>query len=323
MSIFDDANAIRKKKERQLLNELYSKIEDYFDNCSKFGLQAREGQYDMALSVYDAIESMDSLIIEAGVGIGKSYAYLVPLMFYYSLTKKTFIISTSTIALQEQLEKDIGKLSTMLNIPVEIVIAKGMNNFLCINRLDDFLNNKENKKYIDTFDIKKQDRKHYSNIKDNIWKNICVENCLYSKCANCSKCEFYNRREKMLNTDGIIICNHDLLIEDLSRSSRKLLKPTSFIVCDEAHNLENKVRAANTKEIKINKSKDVIKQAINILSKFEVYDYSYEKIGNKIDELQNHINNNVDKVISKLKKENIELDDCNGLTFTIDEIVIN
>lgn len=322
MSIFDDDNTIRKKRERQLLNELYSKIEDYFDNCSKFGLQAREGQYDMALSVYDAIESMDSLIIEAGVGIGKSYAYLVPLMFYYSLTKKTFIISTSTIALQEQLEKDIGKLSSMLNIPVEIVIAKGMNNFLCINRLDDFLNSKDNKKYIDTFDIEKQDRKYYSDIKDNIWKNICVENCLYSKCASCSKCEFYNRREKMLNTDGIIICNHDLLIEDLSRSSRKLLKSASFIVCDEAHNLESKVRAANTKEIKIRKSKEIIKEAIKTLNKFAVYDYSFDKIGNKVDKLQNHINNNVDKVINGLKRQNIELDDCNGLTFTFDEIVI-
>lgn len=323
MSIFDDDNTIRKKKERQLLNELYSKIEDYFDNCSKFGLQAREGQYDMALSVYDAIESFDSLIIEAGVGIGKSYAYLVPLMFYYSLTKKTFIVSTSTIALQEQLEKDISKLSNMLNISVEVVIAKGMSNFLCINRLDEFLNNKEKKKYTDKFDIEKQDRKYYSDIKDNLWKNICVENCLYSKCANCSKCEFYKRREKMLNTDGIIICNHDLLIEDLSRNSRKLLKNTSFIVCDEAHNLENKVRTANTKEIKINKSKEVIKEAIKALNKFAIYDYSYDKIGNKIDELQNHINSNVDKVINELKKQNIELDDCNGLTFTFDEIVIN
>ena len=73
------------------LEKIYEDIEDYFDNCKKYCLQRREGQVDMALSVFDAIESFDSLIIEAGVGIGKSFAYFSNIPFYrpYSPLKGT------------------------------------------------------------------------------------------------------------------------------------------------------------------------------------------------------------------------------------------
>ena len=132
---------------RERLEQLYSKIDSYFENCQKYGLQARDGQVKMALSVFDAIESTDSLVIEAGVGIGKSYAYLIPLLCYFYLTKKSFIISTSTIALQEQIERDIAILSKQLNIELDVVIAKGMGNFICTNRLESFLNEQKDGKY--------------------------------------------------------------------------------------------------------------------------------------------------------------------------------
>ena len=121
---------------KQHLEKLYSLIEDYFENCDKYGLELRDGQYQMALSVYEAIESQEHLVIEAGVGIGKSFAYLIPLMYYYELTGRSFIISTSTIALQEQLEKDIKRLSSQLclSTTMDVVVAKGMSNFLCLDR---------------------------------------------------------------------------------------------------------------------------------------------------------------------------------------------
>ena len=85
------------KKENRLSKEnletLYSNIDEYFSNCKKYDLQVREGQVNMALSVFDAIESGDNLVIEAGVGIGKSYAYLIPLLYYFSLFIVLFLSS--------------------------------------------------------------------------------------------------------------------------------------------------------------------------------------------------------------------------------------
>ena len=309
------------------LEQLYANIDEYFGNYEKYGLQRRDGQVNMALSVFDAIESSDNLVIEAGVGIGKSYAYLIPLIYYFSLTKKSFIISTSTIALQEQLEMDILKLSEQLNIELDVVVAKGMTNFICLNRLETFLESSKNKNsYLREFDLEKQDRKDYSKIKDNVWKQINVEHCLYSKCKNCNNCEFYKRRNLMKNINGAIICNHDLLIEDLSRGSglygRQLFKNAAFIVCDEAHNLENKVRSAKTKEIRIDSVKEPLKIAIKILGQNNNYEYDYNQIINVLEDLSNRINQNVIMKIKELNDNGIDIEDCNGLEFKFNEDIM-
>lgn len=310
---------------KHILTELYSLIEDYFENCDRYGLELRDGQYQMALSVYDAMETNDHLIIEAGVGIGKSYAYLIPLMYYHFLTNKPFIVSTSTIALQEQLEKDIKRLSEDLNIPIDIVVAKGMTNFLCLSRLEQLIKNDSSNKLIDKIDIEKQDRKDYPDIKDNEWKDICVDNCIYGKCPNYMNCEFYKRRERMVHTDGVIICNHDLLILDLSRGGgvygRQLLKKVNYVVCDEAHNLENKVRSFYTKQIFVDSAKNTLKDAFNVLEKLKIDKYNYKKTINLINDLSKHIADNVNKEIEKLKSMGIDLIDCNGLEFVFDENV--
>lgn len=312
---------------KQHLEKLYDYIDEYFNNSEKYGLQAREGQYDMALSVYQAIESLDHLVIEAGVGIGKSYAYLVPLLYYHKLTGRPFIISTSTIALQEQLEKDIQKLSEQLDIPIDIVIAKGMTNFLCLNRLEMLSNIKGEEKLVNKVKDDKQDRKDYVNIKDSDWKKLCVENCTYNKCQNHNDCEFYRRREQMRSTSGVIICNHDLLINDLHKKKsiygNSLFKNVDFIVCDEAHNLENKVRSFKTNEMNIESSKYIINRAIRLLAKYNNYNYNPEKISNKIDKLTKIISDNVNKEIERLRNQGIDLVDCNGIEFKFDEDVVS
>jgi len=305
------------KLPKKQLETLYNNIDEYFEGCDKLGLELREGQYNMALSVYEAIESLEHLVIEAGVGIGKSYAYLIPLMYYYELTGKSFIISTSTIALQEQLEKDIEILSNQLNIPIDVVIAKGMSNFMCINRLEEYINaNEKNKKILEKVSEDRQDRKDNPTIKDIEWNNINVKKCSYSKCQNCHNCEFYKRREQMKYTKGAIICNHDLLIEDLSRANslgKALFQKVDFIVCDEAHNIESKVRSANTKIIKIDSIKETIKTALIVLERHKNYNYNYDKLMLITEELSKSINQSVQVAIEKLLQQNIEVDDCNGL----------
>jgi len=316
-----------KAMKKEQLNVLYNYIDKYFCNPEKYGLEAREGQYDMALSVYQAIESKDHLVIEAGVGIGKSYAYLIPLLFYHELMQNSFIISTSTIALQEQLEKDIKNLSEQLDIPIEVVIAKGMSNFLCLSRLEKLSKIKGQEKLLEKIKEDKQDRKDYTNISDSDWKKVCVDNCSYNKCVYHNDCQFYDRREQMIETDGVIICNHDLLIMDLYRKKYtngiSLLKHVDFIVCDEAHNLESKIRSCKTKEMNIASAKHTITNAIQILARYNNYDYNIDKILDKIKTLNDIISSNVNKEIERLRNQGIDLVDCNGIEFKFDEIVID
>lgn len=316
VSIFETESEKQERIRKKRLRELYSEVEYYFETCEKYGLKKREGQKYMALDVFEAIEKEEHLIVEAGVGIGKSFAYLVPLLYYFKITHKSFIISTSTIALQEQLEKDIQKLSKQLDIPIDVVVAKGMNNFVCLNRLKKYNKNKPNISKI-KIDNDKQDRKFYPNIEDQLWKNINVEKCDYNKCGYCDECQFYETRDKMKTIKGAIICNHDLLIEDLSRqfsySSRSLLKDVQIIVCDEAHNLENKIRNAKTKVINFRTTKDIVTKAYRFLAYRNKGKFNLRKIIDDIKMLENDINNNIEKQIRRLKARDIDLEDCNGL----------
>lgn len=305
---------ISKLSKTQLL-KLYDFITNYFENYKQYGLEERPEQYSMALSVYDSIASLDHFIIEAGVGIGKSYAYLIPLMYYNYLTNKPFIISTSTIALEEQLENDIKRLSQQLNIPINIVVAKGMNNFMCLKRIS---NNQFNSKY--------QDRKYYPNISDKEWDLVNVGYCSYNNCEKHKDCEFYNRREEMKNTNGVIICNHDLLIMDLARKenkyNRQLFKNVSYIVCDEAHNLENKIRSFMTKSFVINELEEIITDSIKILERYNNYEYDYKKSIDLVKKLSATISNNINIEIEKLKLKGIDLIDCSGINLTFDNNIL-
>ena len=324
ISIFDKKKPLVRLSKTKV-EQLYSKIEDYFENCEKYGLKYRDGQFNMALSILDTIESLDHLIIEAGVGIGKSYAYLIPFLYYYQLTKKSFILSTSTIALQEQLENDLKKLSEQLNIPIDIVVAKGMTNFLCLQRLRGYLGRNKNS-LIKEHDYKKeQDRKYYPEIKDNEWKEVCVQDCKYGQCKSCMNCQFYKTRDKMKRISGAIICNHDLVIEDLDRktsySPKDLLKSVDYVVFDEAHNLESKIRNQKTKEVKLFYGTRFVKEAISILAKNHNYDYDYTKFNNSLKKLNKRLEENINEKLSELIKQGIDIEDINGLDLVIDNEV--
>lgn len=248
----------------------------------KLGFEQREGQENMALDICDAIVSNKHILIEAGVGIGKSFAYLVPLMYYNKFLGCPVAISTSTILLQEQLEKDIQTLSKILKIYPEVILAKGMSNFICDNRAFNYINH--NKKNIKSFlwlekwmkDPDNRDRaKLPIQLSDAIWNNINVNNCKYDKCEYYFKCYYVKKRNRMLYTNGIILCNHDLLTVDAQKKNKGqrpiLASNIKFIVIDEAHNLENKVRNSLKEEWSFEKCCKSVKEA----NKFIKRTYSY------------------------------------------------
>ena len=141
----------KQEKKNTQDDSLFLEVESFFDNIQNSEyLEYRDGQRNMAYSVVDAIKSKSVLLIEAGVGIGKSYAYLIPIIQSIKDNDdfEGAIIATSTIALQEQLVRDVEDVGKMLGKDdIKLSLAKGKNNFICMKRLHDFLNTTGNSQY--------------------------------------------------------------------------------------------------------------------------------------------------------------------------------
>ncbi|MGL5532539.1 MAG: DEAD/DEAH box helicase, partial [Plesiomonas shigelloides] len=97
------------------------------------GFRAREPQRQMAQAVGEAIEHKSALVVEAGTGTGKTYAYLVPAL----AAKRKTIISTGSKNLQDQLfRRDLPTIEGALNFTGRVALLKGRANYLCLDRLD-------------------------------------------------------------------------------------------------------------------------------------------------------------------------------------------
>lgn len=110
-----------RNQEEALFNQLY----EIYDNREKIGLKDREGQENMSLDILSCYIDRKNLLVEAEVGIGKSFAYLIPALLINQLSKKPIIIATSSIQLSEQLMHDIKDISARIKIPVNAVLGKG------------------------------------------------------------------------------------------------------------------------------------------------------------------------------------------------------
>ena len=107
-----------KAKADSLFRGIEKKMYHFFaETATENGYTDREKQYDMAEEVLDTIKENGELLVEAGVGIGKTFAYLVPALLYSHVTQKPIAIATSTIALQEQLKGDVEEVARMLGTP--------------------------------------------------------------------------------------------------------------------------------------------------------------------------------------------------------------
>lgn len=263
----------RKKDFKDIGEDVYS---FFIDTAIEKGYEDREGQWDMSFEIADAMKNEQHILVEAGVGIGKTFAYIVPLLYYHKKYKKPIVIATSTIALQEQLAADIKIIENIIDYHTDIVLAKGQNHFLCQHRYDKYFvcqkgeNARKICKEIDKGGCERTDWDIY--IPDTIWNEInvrefnpmfCRQNCVYKDC-----CFYYSLRKKLLDTNGIILCNQDLLTINLKKRrnySREIItNQFEFVVIDEAHNLESKVRNAYTKEVSYSLLKKTVEQARKI-----------------------------------------------------------
>jgi ATP-dependent DNA helicase DinG len=102
------------------------------------GFEPRPQQQSMMANIIDAYNRDHIALIEAGTGTGKSIAYLLPALIWATKFNERTVISTNTIALQEQLiHKDIPRLLETLNLKLNVALVKGMNNYLCLRKLED------------------------------------------------------------------------------------------------------------------------------------------------------------------------------------------
>lgn len=220
----------------------------------------REGQLLMALDVLNCYQKNGIGAIEAGTGIGKSFAYLVPALFYaFDDNEDRTVIATSTINLQKQLmEKDLPALFSALGKECSIAIAVGRNNYLCLRRLHEEVLANELYAYDGISEISKLNafaattetglRTEYEGRLDyNLWTSVCSDGdfCMGGKCPYFTEC-YYFKAKKKLSEASIIICNHHLLFVDsnsryeseLAYDEEAILPPFRHLVIDEAHNVE-------------------------------------------------------------------------------------
>lgn len=222
--------------------------------------ELRPQQVEMAHCVAECFQGKHNLCIEAPTGVGKSFAYLVPAVYYSQQSDYPVIISTETISLQEQLiSKDIPLLAKLMEVDFSAVIAKGRGNYLCRRRLSmtlgnhgqDYLPMESLRPQVEDIAVLAENMQHGTRtdfdfeINNRVWESICCEmgNCTGPKCSFYKRC-FYWRERRAWEKADIIIANHALLFTDLKIKTNEnadfsLLPPYGAVIFDEAHLLED------------------------------------------------------------------------------------
>ncbi|MNO29652.1 hypothetical protein D3C76_195710 [compost metagenome] len=252
-----------------------------YDRFPRIGLKERIGQQDMSLDIADAYINGRNAMIEAGVGIGKSFAYLIPSLLINQVSRQPIIIATSSIQLSEQIHKDLRFIGSRLGFTsVRSVVGKGMGQYACRYRAADLLQPDDSSSPLSTlaqrivnYEIdERADIK--GGVSDAVWTNVCVNDCKFERCHYKSTCSFYEMRAK-INANAsdmdFIIVNQDLLIRDLIKKKEGtkglITERPALIVIDEAHNLEAKVRDARTLEFTFRGTCRILDDALQILFK--------------------------------------------------------
>lgn len=198
----------------------------------------------MAEAVAEAIANSDKLVVEAGTGTGKTFAYLIPAL----MSGRKTIISTGTKALQDQLyHRDLPLVGKALGRPVTTALLKGRANYLCLQRLDqvtdaapsllDDLNEVREWRYR----TGSGDRAELVEVPEDspVWPLVTstADNCLGHKCPEYSDCHVASARKAAQEAD-LVVVNHHLLLADLAMKEEgfvEFLPGAEAIILDEAH----------------------------------------------------------------------------------------
>ena len=218
--------------------------------------EPRPQQLEMAHAVARALGEGEHLIVEAGTGVGKSFAYLVPAILRVAAHRKRLIVSTCTIALQEQLiGKDLPFLHEVMGVPFTAELGLGRSNYLCLGRMTQAVRHRDK---LFSRDKQFESLEALSGwamatrtgcrqeidfpLSEDVWSKACAQAglCQGAKCRYYDKCHFLSARRKMAAAD-ILVVNHALFFADLALRQgevAELLGHYEAVVFDEAHTLE-------------------------------------------------------------------------------------
>ncbi len=226
-------------------------LPDFFGDNSPLktmlpGFQPRAGQAWMAEAVAEAIANSDKLVIEAGTGTGKTFAYLLPAL----MSGRKTIISTGTKALQDQLyHRDLPLVGKAVGRPVSTALLKGRANYLCVHRLDqlddlapsvvaDYAEVREWRHHTDS-----GDRAELAAVAEDspLWPLVTstTDNCLGQHCPQYADCHVVKARRRAQEAD-LVVVNHHLLLADLAMKESgfvEFLPDAEAVIIDEAHQL--------------------------------------------------------------------------------------
>jgi ATP-dependent DNA helicase DinG len=243
-------------------SEFEERVREFFSKNGPLSkaknFEFRPEQQEMAARVAQALEEEQHLIVEAGTGVGKSLAYLVPSVLFALERHKKVIVSTQTINLQEQLlYKDIPILKKVLPVEFEAALMKGRQNYVCPRRLERALQSSQ-----ELFTGPEQSELQRlaewarttrdGSLSDlsvepepKVWTQVCSEAhiCTQKTCGQDPRCFYQQARRRLLAAD-IIVLNHTLLFillgsPDMQEERESgFLFPNDFIIFDEAHTVE-------------------------------------------------------------------------------------
>ncbi|SPD46365.1 ATP-dependent DNA helicase [Cupriavidus neocaledonicus] len=214
------------------------------------GYRPRASQHKMAEAVAGAIAQNDSVIVEAGTGTGKTYAYLVPAMLWGGKV----ILSTGTKNLQDQLFlRDIPTVRHALNVPVSVALLKGRANYVCHYHLERAqaggrLASRQDAAWLREIGrfIKETatgDKAELASVPENapVWQMVTStrDNCLGSECPHYKDC-FVMRARKEAQQAEVVVVNHHLFFADVvlrDTGMAELLPAANTVIFDEAHQL--------------------------------------------------------------------------------------
>ena len=227
----------------------------------------RPEQLAMAEAVMQAVDGRHHLVVEAGTGVGKSFAYLVPAILTSTTSeekdrvveedapRRRVIISTHTISLQEQLMgKDIPFLRSVVPNEFTAVLVKGRSNYLCLRRLKN-ARSRQGSLFAHDEEVDQlaqiaawAEKTGDGSLSEltfrplpQVWDEVSCDqaNCMGRSCPYHKDCFYYRARRRMAHAQ-VLVVNHALLFSDLAlrRQGASILPKYEVLVVDEAHTME-------------------------------------------------------------------------------------